>query len=632
MKRLLSIILISLGSFLLHYNLYAIEVEGEVSGTWTIDNSPVVVLDTIFISAENTLTIEPGVNINFAGPYSLLIYGELLAEGTEDDSIIFHPDEDNEFWCGIRADSGAVISLGYCIVRDCSVGDEDIPISGGAIYCRNTELNISNSTFHRNSSSSCGGAVYFHDGVINIENSLFSDNISIEIGGAICISGRQSSIIKNTFNSNSSIFGGALYIGSGCRIDDNRFISNSANLGGAIYTTTFLEEDCVISGNTFTENHAGNGGALLINDFNSIVVHHNIFYGNNADNCAGGVGFRRNISNTLFYSNTLAYNESQFGGGIGFMMNIGGNNEITLSDCIFWGNRADEGNQILFYDFFGLVFLSYCDIEGEWDERYSDHIIHDDPLFVDPDNDNFHLSEDSPCIDTGDPDSDPDPDGTRADMGAFHFHQRDIEVDPDTIHFETPGTIDSAAVIIRNVGLTTLTISAQSINPDDSPFHIDDGGEVEIEPESEDTTWVRFEPGRAGEYEAVLIIESDDPDEETLEIPIFGVSLGTADDRTALPAEFAIVGVHPNPFNSQTIISYSLPQSGHVSVKVYDVQGRQVCELVSGQQNAGWHKITWNGSEAKGLAVSSGVYFYKIEFDSDQEGTANLKRRMVLIK
>jgi hypothetical protein len=46
-----------------------------------------------------------------------------------------------------------------------------------------------------------------------------------------------------------------------------------------------------------------------------------------------------------------------------------------------------------------------------------------DPLFVDPVNKDFHLRAGSPCIDTGDPNSPPDPDGTRADMGAFYYNQ-----------------------------------------------------------------------------------------------------------------------------------------------------------------------------------------------------------------
>ncbi|MDP8239196.1 MAG: S8 family serine peptidase [Candidatus Hatepunaea meridiana] len=103
-------------------------------------------------------------------------------------------------------------------------------------------------------------------------------------------------------------------------------------------------------------------------------------------------------------------------------------------------------------------------------------------------------------------------------------------------------------------------------------------------------------------------------------------------DPSYIPGSFTLDQNYPNPFNSQTIISYSLPQSGHVNLKIYDIQGRHVCDLVSGQKQAGWHKITWNGSNAEGLGVSSGVYFYKIKFDSKQGGVSNLKCSMVLIR
>ncbi len=95
-KQILISVILSLVCLFAFSSLYAIEVEGEVSGTWTIDDSPVVVQDTIFIPQDEELTIEPGVTVNFAGPYSLLVQGELIAEGTEEDSIVFHPGEDVE--------------------------------------------------------------------------------------------------------------------------------------------------------------------------------------------------------------------------------------------------------------------------------------------------------------------------------------------------------------------------------------------------------------------------------------------------------------------------------------------------------------------------------------------------------
>lgn len=65
---------------------------------------------------------------------------------------------------------------------------------------------------------------------------------------------------------------------------------------------------------------------------------------------------------------------------------------------------------------------------------------------------------------------------------------------------------------------------------------------------------------------------------------------------------------YPNPFNPATTIRYNLPASGHVTLKVYDILGREVATLINGEQQAGKHTVTFNGS-----TLSSGVYFYRLE-------------------
>jgi predicted outer membrane repeat protein len=90
----------------------------------------------------------------------------------------------------------------------------------------------------------------------------------------------------------------------------------------------------------------------------------------------------------------------------------------TLTNCILWNNHAPNGPEIYIYS--GTVTVTYSDVKGGWTGTGN---IDADPLFVDPVNGDFHLQAGSPCIDTGDPNSPPDPDGTPADMGAFYFHQ-----------------------------------------------------------------------------------------------------------------------------------------------------------------------------------------------------------------
>ncbi|MCF7802510.1 MAG: T9SS type A sorting domain-containing protein [Candidatus Marinimicrobia bacterium] len=75
----------------------------------------------------------------------------------------------------------------------------------------------------------------------------------------------------------------------------------------------------------------------------------------------------------------------------------------------------------------------------------------------------------------------------------------------------------------------------------------------------------------------------------------------------SLPTAYQLNPNYPNPFNSSTTISYVLPQSGTVKLKVYDLSGRLVKTIFEGNQSAGFHQIAWHST------VSSGLYFYRLE-------------------
>ncbi len=98
-------------------------------------------------------------------------------------------------------------------------------------------------------------------------------------------------------------------------------------------------------------------------------------------------------------------------------------------------------------------------------------------------------------------------------------------------------------------------------------------------------------------------------------------------DDSALPTEFTMSQNYPNPFNPSTTINYELPRTSEVQLKVFDAIGRVIKNLVSGQQHAGSHQVTWNGTDETGQSVPSGVYFYHITADG-----FNATRRMMLVK
>jgi hypothetical protein len=74
-----------------------------------------------------------------------------------------------------------------------------------------------------------------------------------------------------------------------------------------------------------------------------------------------------------------------------------------------------------------------------------------------------------------------------------------------------------------------------------------------------------------------------------------------------VPQGFSLDQNYPNPFNPSTTIKYNIPEKGNVSLKIYDVIGREVASLVDQIQEAGNYEILFNAS-----SLSSGVYYYKI--------------------
>ncbi|MDA0744973.1 MAG: T9SS type A sorting domain-containing protein [bacterium] len=92
------------------------------------------------------------------------------------------------------------------------------------------------------------------------------------------------------------------------------------------------------------------------------------------------------------------------------------------------------------------------------------------------------------------------------------------------------------------------------------------------------------------------------------------------------PTEFALNQNFPNPFNPETTIKYQLAESAPVQLRIYNIVGQVVRTLVSEQQAAGRYQIRWNGTDDRGMAVSSGIYFYQVSAGKFQD----VKRLMLL--
>ena len=95
----------------------------------------------------------------------------------------------------------------------------------------------------------------------------------------------------------------------------------------------------------------------------------------------------------------------------------------------------------------------------------------------------------------------------------------------------------------------------------------------------------------------------------------------------ALPDSPQLAQNAPNPFNSQTMLTYFLPEAGPVRLEVFSLTGQRVAVLHHGLQQAGFHQLRWDGRDDVGRSVASGLYLYRLVTDD-----AVLTRKLMLLR
>ncbi len=94
-----------------------------------------------------------------------------------------------------------------------------------------------------------------------------------------------------------------------------------------------------------------------------------------------------------------------------------------------------------------------------------------------------------------------------------------------------------------------------------------------------------------------------------------------------MPKEVSLQQNYPNPFNPTTTISFFLPGAGHVSLTIFDAQGKRIRDLIEREFTGGQATAVWDGRNNSGEAVSSGVYFYRLTAENKV-----LTRKLTLLK
>ncbi|MFU8844393.1 MAG: right-handed parallel beta-helix repeat-containing protein [Bacteroidales bacterium] len=418
---------------------------GEASGEWSAEGSPYVIEGDLIVQEEERLKIDAGVEVIFAGPYAIEVYGRLEALGTAADSIYFTVQDTSGFssgnynnWFGIvfmdfAANQTELSKLEFCVVEYSA---------GSGITCLfYKNLLIRHSTFRNNSAH---GILLMEFSDVTIENTVIEDNkntgmavhysapqvsdfsIRNNNGGGLSLIGNSFGFLFPFFY-NGSIYGNKTAgNGGGISVSMDAFASfshldvhsNSAQLGGGVYGShshlTF--EKLFISDNSALE-----GGGIYLNSQASLDITFSVVSFNTATQNGGGL-FNQN-GNLTADRCTFAYNTAGNTGG-GFYHDAETNQSNNLSNAVIWQNYPDAIHSLQ-----AQPLVTYTNVEGGYPGKGN---IDADPLFADPLNNNFQLtwadfpvvSElTSPCIDKGNPLSEPDPDQTIADMGAYYFAQ-----------------------------------------------------------------------------------------------------------------------------------------------------------------------------------------------------------------
>jgi hypothetical protein len=177
-----------------------------------------------------------------------------------------------------------------------------------------------------------------------------------------------------------------------------------------------------------------------------------------------------------------------------------------------------------------------------------------------------------------------------------------------------------------NSGLTNQYVSSLAVSGS-TVFAGTDGGGAFVSTNN-GTSWTAVNGGLTDQYVYALAVSGSyllagTYGSSVFRRPLSDFILATPSDKpNALPASFALSQNYPNPFNPSTVISYQLPIGSQISLKVYDVLGREVATLVNERKAAGSYTATFDASK-----FSSGVYFYKL-----QAGNFVQTKKMLLVK
>ncbi len=320
-----------------------------------------------------TLTIEPGTHVFITPGDTIFVYGSLYAGGSPDGPVVFRSVDDNNYWGLIYAPEASLF-IDHTEFVNCKAA---VRIDGG-------ELEISNSTVHY--------SPYFYSDIISVHHAhtTIKDNV---------------------------IFGPDDE-GKSDAIDCDE-VPYALIMGNAVYGTTddgidvgTASQQVVVKGNRLFDCKSM---GITIGEYTEATVNYNIIGGCGEAGIQVHTGATAFIDHNTLFGNQVAvrafhYDEEPQSGGNAHVTN-------SILSASTGPVYEEAANSVITFDY------SISDT----DPIAGGNNLLGDPLMKDPFNHDFSLLESSPCIDSGDPDFPPDPDGSPTDRGAlFYDHVNSI--------------------------------------------------------------------------------------------------------------------------------------------------------------------------------------------------------------
>ena len=320
---------------------------------------------------------------------------------------------------------------------------------------------------------------------------------------------------------------------------------NAAFNGGGIACQQSSESHVpspIITNCTITGNTADVGGGIHCASASPRITNC-IIAGNLASSAGGGIHCSQSslafsISAPNIINCTITGNTTDKGGGIYTTRSV-----PSIKNTILWGDTAtDSGSEVYLVasDLIGIpshITITFSDVEGGQEAFGGDAIDHStyenniefDPLFVDPENGDYHLQAVSPCINAGTHEGAPDDDiegkprDGFPDIGAYEgamTEEPNIWVSTDTLSFSAPlEQSREKSLIIKNFGILDLEVT--NITSDNDTFTVSPSSFTLASLEHQEVV-VTFTPTVVGIENGTLTIESNDPDEPMKEIALSG--------------------------------------------------------------------------------------------------------------